>query len=338
MTTMNSINYQAFNSLEPSKQQNYDFLSFTAPLDIVAPSPDLFETELDLNLEGLDDSQIPFFTVDSNDAFSQLRSGNPTCGPPSTFTISSESTYESTPSAYSASYYNNYTPSAYATSAYSLEFNEVDLRRIDLNTFADSFGPSIAVDTVDPTTFNDSPSPSSTSTHALSAYEVVEEYEKYIPRGSSDYSPSNREADIFSHQPHTHKAAPPAGSATKPSRRVSSTSDAGRPVDPRRKFKCTVCCHAFDRRWNLSQHMLTHEPNRPKPHVCSHRECGRSFSRKHDLTRHLISVHRETPFVGNASAKKAEIGVGRRARSWCDSCGLAHFGKESSCECHDDTK
>ncbi|KAJ8689266.1 hypothetical protein PTI98_013307 [Pleurotus ostreatus] len=258
MTTMNSINYQAFNSLEPSKQQNYDFLSFTAPLDIVAPSPDLFETELDLNLEGLDDSQIPFFTVDSNDAFSQLRSGNPTCGPPSTFTISSESTYESTPSAYSASYYNNYTPSAYATSAYSLEFNEVDLRRIDLNTFADSFGPSIAVDTVDPTTFNDSPSPSSTSTHALSAYEVVEEYEKYIPRSSSDYSPSNREADIFSHQPHTHKAAPPAASATKPSRRVSSASDAGRPVDPRRKFKCTVCCHGSSPQRTVRHYPLTY--------------------------------------------------------------------------------
>ncbi|KAJ7352270.1 hypothetical protein DFH08DRAFT_643391, partial [Mycena albidolilacea] len=50
---------------------------------------------------------------------------------------------------------------------------------------------------------------------------------------------------------------------------------------------------AFARAYNLKTHMDTHDPNRLKPHVCPHRSCGRSFSRKHDLGRHLNSIHRD---------------------------------------------
>ncbi|KAI0815334.1 hypothetical protein BC629DRAFT_1243448, partial [Irpex lacteus] len=52
------------------------------------------------------------------------------------------------------------------------------------------------------------------------------------------------------------------------------------------------CLLAFARAFNLKTHIQTHDPNRLKPYACQHKSCGRAFSRKHDLTRHLISIHR----------------------------------------------
>lgn len=84
--------------------------------------------------------------------------------------------------------------------------------------------------------------------------------------------------------------------------------------------------------------MATHDPNRLKPHVCPQRSCGRSFSRKHDLGRHLISIHRDESVSASllpASAKKAAIGVESAARGWCDSCGKGWVGRNAECDCHD---
>ncbi|KDQ20663.1 hypothetical protein BOTBODRAFT_124402, partial [Botryobasidium botryosum FD-172 SS1] len=50
---------------------------------------------------------------------------------------------------------------------------------------------------------------------------------------------------------------------------------------------------AFARAFNLKTHLATHDPNRIKSHVCKHPGCGRSFSRKHDLGRHLVSIHQD---------------------------------------------
>jgi hypothetical protein len=74
--------------------------------------------------------------------------------------------------------------------------------------------------------------------------------------------------------------------------------------------------------------MATHDPNRLKPHVCPHRSCGRSFSRKHDLGRHLVSIHRDESDV-------ASIGVEKGPRGWCDSCGKGYVGRAAECACHD---
>ncbi|TFK59832.1 hypothetical protein BDN72DRAFT_752896, partial [Pluteus cervinus] len=53
-------------------------------------------------------------------------------------------------------------------------------------------------------------------------------------------------------------------------------------------------CHlAFVRKFNLKTHMKTHDTNRVKPYTCHHDLCGRSFSRKHDLTRHFAALHKE---------------------------------------------
>ncbi|KAF9459423.1 hypothetical protein BDZ94DRAFT_1171546, partial [Collybia nuda] len=85
---------------------------------------------------------------------------------------------------------------------------------------------------------------------------------------------------------------------------------------------------AFARAYNLKTHMATHDPNRLKPHVCPHRSCGRSFSRKHDLGRHLVSIHRDEPEV-------TSIGVEKGQRGWCDSCGKGYVGRAPECACHD---
>lgn len=94
---------------------------------------------------------------------------------------------------------------------------------------------------------------------------------------------------------------------------------------------------AFARAYNLKTHMATHDPNRLKPHVCPHPSCSRSFSRKHDLGRHLISIHRddsESTSHYSASPKMA-IGVEKGPRGWCDSCGKGYIGRTTTCDCHD---
>lgn len=47
---------------------------------------------------------------------------------------------------------------------------------------------------------------------------------------------------------------------------------------------CRICNHRSKRRHNLIEHMLTHDPNRPKSFSCS--VCSRPFARKYDMKRH----------------------------------------------------
>ncbi|KAJ7763652.1 hypothetical protein DFH07DRAFT_738816, partial [Mycena maculata] len=49
----------------------------------------------------------------------------------------------------------------------------------------------------------------------------------------------------------------------------------------------------FARAYNLKTHTATHDAHKLKLHICPHRSCGRSFSREHDLGRHLIGIHRD---------------------------------------------
>ena len=68
-------------------------------------------------------------------------------------------------------------------------------------------------------------------------------------------------------------------------------------VPPRYDYRSCLVQHmltnipAFARAYNLKTHIQTHDPNRLKPYACHHKSCGRSFSRKHDLTRHIQSKH-----------------------------------------------
>ena len=93
---------------------------------------------------------------------------------------------------------------------------------------------------------------------------------------------------------------------------------------------------AFARAYNLKTHIQTHDPNRLKPYACHHKSCGRSFSRKHDLTRHMVSIHRAESVTALSTGSSIGVEGGRRA--WCDHCGrswLDKGGKEKGCECND---
>ncbi|KAI0221023.1 hypothetical protein L0F63_004105 [Massospora cicadina] len=61
----------------------------------------------------------------------------------------------------------------------------------------------------------------------------------------------------------------------------------------KRRFVCEFegCGMAFTRLYNKKTHHETHFPHRVKPHPCN--LCPRRFDRKHDLGRHLNTVHRK---------------------------------------------
>jgi hypothetical protein len=64
------------------------------------------------------------------------------------------------------------------------------------------------------------------------------------------------------------------------------------------QYICEICKDkGFARRYNYKQHMLTHEANRKKEHICPYSDCRRPFVRKTDLERHDRSVHQKVkPF------------------------------------------
>jgi len=155
--------------------------------------------------------------------------------------------------------------------------------------------------------------------------------------------PSSASSDYYS-QSNSYRARnlmqPPTVSPLNVSPQAPSSpplSDELDDRDPSKKYKCTACPRAFARAYNLKTHMATHDPNRPKPHSCPHRSCGRSFSRKHDLGRHLVSIHRDDSVCSSqlSSSNKKSIGVEKGARSWCDGCGKGYVGKEKDCKCQD---
>ncbi|KAJ3750018.1 hypothetical protein DFH05DRAFT_1385340 [Lentinula detonsa] len=328
---------------ERQQQQQYhqafDF-SYHASADPLAPLPDEFESDLDA-LAGLEDINFELLTVENNNALQFLRSDNLTCGPPSTLTASSESTYDSL-STHSESVYS-FSPHSISQYSFPLDF-EMDFQRIAVDPFASAHAQTInGMDSVDPTTaFNNSLSPTPPRSPVNRGQVTAK---PYVPRSSfSDYGPtrSSMSNDYYNQLANYGVTMSPAPVTSQlpvvPSiPLVPSEEFKG---DPRKKYRCNVCPRAFARAYNLKTHLATHDPDRPKPHVCPHRACGRSFSRKHDLGRHLISIHRDGSVCSSthsASSKKS-IGVDKGRRNWCDNCGKSSVGGRISCECGNQVK
>jgi hypothetical protein len=170
--------FDAYSDYAKQQQQGFDFLSFQSPADVIAPHPDLFESELDSNLAAFDEVQLQLLTVDSNDAFSYLRSDTPTCGPPSTITVSSESAYDSL-SSHSESFYN-YPHSPYAPTNYSFPLDlEMDFQRIRVDNVSDYGVSAPAQATVDPTSFGALPPTPPRSPPMASPFEHRSSYSDY---------------------------------------------------------------------------------------------------------------------------------------------------------------
>ncbi|KAG0143764.1 hypothetical protein CROQUDRAFT_32511, partial [Cronartium quercuum f. sp. fusiforme G11] len=56
-----------------------------------------------------------------------------------------------------------------------------------------------------------------------------------------------------------------------------------------KRFGCPICDKRFARAFNLQTHIGTHQGIRPFD--CPVNECFKSFSRRHDLSRHLNAIH-----------------------------------------------
>jgi len=341
--------YDPFNNNELTKHLSLDFFSFHSPSDVVAPHPDLFESDIDSNLAAYPD-QLQLLTVDSNDAYNYWKAEQAPQGPPSTITVSSES-FESL-SSHSDSFYDQlsyYSPSNIASNQLldlDMEFSRV---RVGSEYSTAQSSISLLNETNDPTSFGTLPPtpPSHSPTLPLDS-ESSKVFDKpYIARTSySDYCPQTQSptntSDYYSHLGYT----PSLGHTSVSPLHISAQLQTIAPVtpkledfkgDPKKKYRCTACPRAFARAFNLKTHMATHDPNRLKPHVCPQRSCGRSFSRKHDLGRHLISIHRDesvgAPLLPMTSKKS--VGVENGSRGWCDSCGKGWVGHNKACDCND---
>lgn len=225
------------------QQQGLDFFSFHSPSDILAPHPDLFESELDSSLAAFDEVQLQLLTVDSNDAFSYLRSDTPTCGPPSTITVSSESAYDSL-SSRSESFYN-YPNSPYASTNYSFPLDlEMNFNRIRV----DSDYATQA--TVDPNSFGALPPTPPRSPPMASPFDQRSSFSDY---GGSRPGRLNTSAasDYYAHlgygtgaqttvSPSHMTSQLPIVSPVSHTRSLRGVDDDSK-EDARKKYKCNSC-------------------------------------------------------------------------------------------------
>lgn len=379
------------------KSSPLDWLSFppSSPGDVHAPHPDLFELDLDSSIIALpqgDQEQLQLLNIELSDPYAFVRSDTPRCGPPSTFTVSSESTYDSY-SSHSESLYNfsNNSPSDFdATRDYAVDLG-IDFSRFSVDVDAaaaeakvqltasgivkdepdTSLGilskmdsestnnvftvPYPSTDASRRSTYREGITPAAAAAavaaisepaaqSAADYYAAMYNHKPIAAGHSSTISPSSL---LPSRVPSTpavrkmeHTTASPTPSATNSAGSSGAAAAAQNNVaehrDPRKKYKCTACPRAFARAYNLKTHLQTHDPNRLKPHICPHRTCGRSFSRKHDLGRHLVSIHRDEPSGSAAAAansKEHAIGVTQGTRGWCEDCGAGWVGKQPSCAC-----
>ncbi|CAE6462284.1 unnamed protein product [Rhizoctonia solani] len=321
---------------------------------LLAPHPDAFERELD-DL-GIDDSLLSSLVVPNDDlgnlnAFLAHRS--PACGPGSAITASSDS----------LSYYNEFSNhgleslyneslSAYggAVSEHSLfTHSELDINLDALNTFhmpspqRQSRSPSGEISD-NSSSYGHSHSSSNSLFDVPTGYENISANGYYI-QPSSSYARRNHSGLVHRDVPSQHLQARAQAHPYVPADHAydhpGSGNESPEQADPRRKYQCPQCPRAFARQFNLKTHMATHDPNRTKPHVCHHTGCGRSFSRKHDLGRHLVSIHQDAEHsIGTSAAsspKRADSSV-KTEREWCDRCNRGWAKSErarDACSCSD---
>ncbi|KAJ3729406.1 hypothetical protein C8R42DRAFT_651803 [Lentinula raphanica] len=302
--------YDIFNFVDYAKPHNEEAgLYSNAGDDVQAPSLDEFDADLDAALTG---------TATDNIDLSNLVGLNPPIqlpgfdsyrpGPPSTFTFSSESSYDS-PSTLSES---SYSESIYGYSPHEVEVQNFQKTLDELDSLA-------LQGCIDPAPLK------SASSLSPPAYAPPIAGLFGLQSSLSDYGPTTgnyfNQLESYGTMANANASTEQLGSQIA----LRPYTDDTRRENSRKKYKCTICTRAFDRAFNLKTHMETHDPHRKKPHKCQ--VCGRSFSRKHDLGRHVTSLHKET------NALTRSVGVGEGTRTWCDNCGKSSVGNCGACKC-----
>ena len=235
------------------QQQSLDFFSFHSPSDILAPHPDLFESDIDSNLEAFDD-QLQLLTVDSNSAYSFLRSDpHGPCGPLSTITVSSDSAYDSHSETFYSDHASSYqsfephpqNPNPFIDFDFEMDFQQ----RVRVGSEYAAAQPSITViDNSDPSSFGALP-PTPPRSPAL-PLASVKSYEKPYPNRTSysDYGPPRRNslaAEYYSQIGFNPSALHPSISPLHPSTQLPAVAQARSSDeckgDPRKKYKCSAC-------------------------------------------------------------------------------------------------
>jgi hypothetical protein len=71
------------------------------------------------------------------------------------------------------------------------------------------------------------------------------------------------------------------------------TSTKGRrySANSERRYFCSVCNRACDKKYNLREHEKIHDPTRVSQFLCPRPGCGKRLGRKTDVKRHIQSVH-----------------------------------------------
>ncbi|TFK93568.1 hypothetical protein K466DRAFT_478484 [Polyporus arcularius HHB13444] len=352
-----------------NQKQSFDFFNYSQS-DVVAPHPDQFELELDNSLAAFD-AELSLLPIDTAD-FSFYRTATPTFGPPSTFTVSTESvsaydsTYNDSHSSRSESFYNfpgRSPTSNYPSSVYSLTQEQLDMEfqrmAMPQEDHHNSFGalpnsPSIRSSPGSVPNISQYSPPYSSPRGSFSDYEPAQPQQVRLgSSAASDYYPqaqmqinkynSVRVMQQSQQARSTASVSPQLSAMSHPSAGSHPSLTAHRAKiesmqeDPKRKYQCPTCPRAFARAYNLKTHIQTHDPNRLKPYACHHKSCGRSFSRKHDLTRHMVSIHRAESVAAMSANPSRPIGVDSGRRAWCEQCGRSWLdkGKEKGCDCDD---
>jgi len=291
-------------------KQSLDIDAFESEIDSLANDPSFEAANFNAPF---DNSELLFY----------LRGSTPVNGisVPSVFTVSSAS--ESPSSDSFSSFRPVATPSIYSTNSLAEELDALDTDMVRLGIPTPESVYSVGLSSYD----SDTSSPSLSFSPAP-VYRAVSDYGEPM----NNRIPTSSASDYYPHASGYSLAYVQA--TVSPASTNSPSPIAGQGVednDPKKKHVCSTCHRAFARQFNLKTHMQTHDPNRAKPFDCKHPGCGRAFSRKHDLMRHLTSLHRT-----GAQLSEQPTGVAN-GRTRCDQCGksVVGTGKDTGCDCDD---
>lgn len=238
--------FDSFSANEFVKQQSLDFFSFHSPSDVVAPHPDLFESDIDSNLAAFPDLQLNI--VDANEAYTYFRTANQYQGPLSTITVSSES-YDSL-SSHSESFYNEQIDTQFANipldpnQLFDLDLNGMDFSRVHVGS---EYSAVLLDETSDPASFGALP-PTPPRSPPVPMHSAKA---NFAPRAYSDYTPAApRRSSTASSEYYTHPSYAHAHSSISPMHQSPTmptvASVAPQPFDefkgdPRKKYRCDRC-------------------------------------------------------------------------------------------------